>query len=179
MTRPRATRRDWAELVFNRLITHIPFNPLRIRALKVLGATLGPNVYIFGGTEVIGIKHLVIAGNCHVGRFCRLDARGGLTIGTNAVIASGTTFVTAYHDIDDPTFPGKLAPIAAGDRVWIATNATVTGGVTIGEGAVVAAGAVVTNDVDPWTVVAGVPARPISKRDSNQTYEIDFGPRYY
>ena len=65
----------------------------------------------------------------------------------------------------DPAHRGDLipAPIRIGNDVWIGANATVLPGVTIGDGAVVAAGAVVTRDVEPLTVVGGVPARPLKR----------------
>jgi putative colanic acid biosynthesis acetyltransferase WcaF len=176
---PGLHERAIAELVLNRVVTHVPFNPLRIGVLRLLGASLGPNVYFFGGSEFLAPQHLRIAGNCHVGRSCQIDARGGITLGRNVVIASHTILVTADHDIQDPSFIGRLGAIDIGDRVWIASRAVVTKGVTIGEGAVVAAGSVVTEDVAPWTVVGGVPARPIGTRSPHQTYEIDDGPTWY
>jgi hypothetical protein len=77
----------------------------------------------------------------------------------NVVIASCSVLVTADHDVNDPDFSGQLGPIKVEDRVWLATRVTVTKDVTIGEGAVAAAGSVVVDDVPPWTIVAGVPAR--------------------
>jgi maltose O-acetyltransferase len=168
-----------AELVFNRLVTHIPWNPLRIRTLRLLGADIGPHTYLFGGSEVLAAPCLRIAGQVHVGRFCQVDARGGITIGRNVVIASHTLLITADHDPDDPTFAGRLAPIEIGDRAWLGSRVTVLKGVTIGEGAVVAAGAVVADDVPAWAVVGGVPARVIGERSRHQTYEIDYGPDLY
>ena len=77
------------------------------------------------------------------------------------------------------TFSWKFAePIVIGDRVWIGMNATVLGGVTIGEGAVVAAGSVVTKDVPPFTVVGGVPARPIKDRERELTYRLAYRPNW-
>jgi acetyltransferase-like isoleucine patch superfamily enzyme len=66
-----------------------------------------------------------------------------------------------FHDTSSHFSAGKMSPIRIGDDAWIATGAKVLKGVTIGEGAVVAAGAVVTKDVAPYTLVAGVPAKPI------------------
>jgi maltose O-acetyltransferase len=66
-----------------------------------------------------------------------------------------------------------------GDRVWIGSRATVLRNVTIGEGAVVAAGALVTQGVEPWSVVGGVPAKRIGSRSKKQSYEIDYGPKLY
>jgi len=172
-------RRAVAELVFNRLITHIPSNSLRVAALRGLGAQLGPHTYLFGGSEVIAAQELRVAGHVHVGRLCQIDARGGIDIGRNVVIASHTLLITADHDPDDPDFGGRLGPIVIGDRVWIGSRALITRGVTIGEGAVVSAGAVVVDDVAPWTIVGGVPARVIRTRSSDQTYEIDYGPELY
>jgi acetyltransferase-like isoleucine patch superfamily enzyme len=172
-------KRDGAELVYNRLVAHLPVVGLRNRSLRLLGADLGDHVYFFGGTEVLSPQNLTIKRNCHVGRHCQIDARGGITIGSNVVIASFTVLVTADHDIEDPGFTGRLAPIAIHDRAWLATRVTVTKGVTVGEGAVAAAGSVVIDDVPPWAIVAGVPARVVGERSRDQRYEIDFGPRFY
>lgn len=166
-------------LGFNRALTHVPLNDLRVAALRAVGAALGPNIFLFGGSEFIEPWHLRIDGNCHVGRSCQIDARGGISMGRNVVIASHTLLITADHDIQSPGFEGRLAPITIGDRAWLASRVVVTRGVTIGEGAVVAAGSVVNRDVPPWTIVGGVPARPVGTRSSDQSYEIDRGPRWY
>ncbi len=166
-------------LGFNRVLTHVPANDLRVGLLRTMGADLGPNVFLFGGSEFIEPWHLRIEGNCHVGRHCQIDARGGITLGRNVVIAGHSLLITADHDIQSPGFEGRLGPIKLGDRVWIASRAVVTRGVTIGEGAVVAAGSVVNRDVEPWTVVGGVPAKPVGRRDANQSYAIETGPRWY
>jgi acetyltransferase-like isoleucine patch superfamily enzyme/glycosyltransferase involved in cell wall biosynthesis len=171
--------RERAAIVYNRVITHIPLNPLRVWVLQRLGAQIGPDAYLFGGSEVLAPHNLVIDGQTHIGRFCQIDARGGIRIGRNAVIASHCLMITADHDPDDPGFPGRLGPIEIGDRVWIGSRVTVLKDVTIGEGAVVAAGSVVTQDVAPWTKVAGVPARPVGTRPTEQTYEITYGPSLY
>jgi putative colanic acid biosynthesis acetyltransferase WcaF len=175
----RIAKRTIVELLLNRLLTHVPFNPLRIRMLRLLGADLGDHVYLFGGSEFLAPQNLRIDRHCHIGRSCQIDARGGIRIGRNVVIASHTILVTADHDIQDPGFVGRLGAITIHDRAWLASRVTVCKGVTIGEGAVAAAGAVVTEDVAPWTVVGGVPARPIGRRSPHQTYEIDYGPTWY
>jgi acetyltransferase-like isoleucine patch superfamily enzyme len=175
----RTRIKELLELVFNRLITHVPFNPLRIWFLRRLGAQIGEHVYLFGSSEVLSPKGLMVVGNCHIGRFCQLDARGGVRIGRNVVIASHCLLITADHDPDDPEFGGRLAPIEIGDRVWIGSRATILKGVSIGEGAVVAAGSTVVGDVQPWSIVGGVPAKHIRERPKNKAYTIDYGPRWY
>jgi maltose O-acetyltransferase len=139
----------------------------------------GPFTYLFGSSEVIAPQNLSIAGNCHIGRFCQIDARGGIAIGRNVVIASHTLLITADHDPQAPGFQGRLGGIKIEDRVWICSRAIILRGVTIGEGAVVSAGSVVHRDVPPWTIVGGVPAKPIGDRNSHQEYEIDYGPELY
>ena len=166
-------------LFFNRVLTHIPSNTLRVCVLRSLGARLGEHVYLFGGSEFLQPDGLSIAGRCHLGRYCQVDARGGIDIGWDVVIASHSLFITADHDPQDPDFSGRLGRITIGDRAWIASRATVLRGVTIGEGAVVAAGSLVVSDVPPWTIVGGVPARPIGTRSRTQRYRIDYGPEWY
>jgi putative colanic acid biosynthesis acetyltransferase WcaF len=130
------------------------------------------------GTEVYAPARLELGRGTIVGRHCLLDARGGIRIGRDVNVSSYTRFMTAKHVIDDPWFDAEFDPAIVEDRVWIAMGATVLGGVTIGEGAVVAAGSVVTRDVDPFMVVGGVPARPIRERSHDLRYQLDYRPNW-
>ncbi|OGG01691.1 hypothetical protein A2Z33_05630, partial [Candidatus Gottesmanbacteria bacterium RBG_16_52_11] len=93
-----------------------------------------------------------------------------LRIGSNVSVAGEVRIFTMQHDIDDPDFRERGAPVVIGDRVVIGTRVTILPGVNIGEGAVIASGAVVTGDVPPYTVVAGVPARFVRNRPKNLRY---------
>ena len=90
-----------------------------------------------------------------------------ITIGRNVCIGEDVRLITGSHDITTPSFDLITKPITIKNNVWVATAAMILPGVTIGEGAVIAAGAVVTKDVEPWTVVGGNPARFIKKRVLN------------
>jgi putative colanic acid biosynthesis acetyltransferase WcaF len=87
-----------------------------------------------------------------------------IKIGTKVAISRNSFICTASHDITKANRPLVTAPIEICDGVWIGAHAIILPGVTVGEGAVVGACAVVTKDVEPWTVVAGNPARVIKKR---------------
>ena len=87
-----------------------------------------------------------------------------ITIGMRVAISREAFICTASHDITKPSRPLITAPITICDGAWIGARAIVLPGVTIGEGAVGAAGAVVTKDVEPFTVVGGNPAKFIKKR---------------
>lgn len=169
----------FCELVFNRLITHVPHNSLRVKCLRLLGATIGENVFIYGGSEVLSPSRLVIGDNCHVGRFCQIDARGGISIGDNVCIASHTLIITADHNIHSAGFEGRLGEVKIDDYVWLCTRVIVVKGVTIGRAAVVAAGSVVTSDVPVQAIVSGVPASIIGTRQSELSYDLSAGPIWY
>jgi maltose O-acetyltransferase len=110
---------------------------------------------------------------------CLLYTTGGLIIGENVSISSGVWLVTGTHDMNDPQFPDSYKPIVIGHHAWIGMRATILAGVTIGEGAVVMAGAVVARDVPPYAVVGGVPARFVTQRKlENPTYELNFSPLF-
>jgi acetyltransferase-like isoleucine patch superfamily enzyme len=97
-----------------------------------------------------------------IGEFTHIRANGGLRIGDRVLIAAGVTITTREHPVDLPRWSvTRDAPVVIENDVWIGAGATILPGITIGEGAVVAAGAVVTADVAPFTLVAGVPARPL------------------
>ncbi|MBL3698529.1 DapH/DapD/GlmU-related protein [Leucobacter luti] len=102
--------------------------------------------------------------NVFVNQGCRFNDIGGIEIGDDAMLGPGVSLVTAGHPVDPATRRGAVtsAPIVIGRNVWIGASATILQGVTIGDDAVVAAGAVVTRDVPPRTVVGGVPATVIS-----------------
>jgi len=119
------------------------------------------HVYNFRGLEQSMIR---VGRNCILGEFCLIRGQGGVLIGDNVIIAPHVQILAVNHIFDDPTRPileqGLRAyGITIEDNVWIGAGATILDGVRIGEGAVVGAGSVVTHDVQPHTVVAGVPAR--------------------
>ncbi|MFL5817534.1 MAG: acyltransferase [Conexibacter sp.] len=162
--------------VLNHGVNHIPFVGARMRAYRAFGVGFEDIACttIMLGAEVWSPCELTIGARSIVGRGCLLDARGGIGIGRDVNIGSDTILMTAKHEVQDPDFAASYAPIVLGDRVWIALRATILGGVTIGEGAVVAAGAVVTRDVPPFTIVAGTPAIPIGERTHELRYELGY-----
>lgn len=97
-----------------------------------------------------------------------------LRIGNNVSIAGEVRIYTMQHDIDDPDFREVEGDVAIEDYVVIGTRVTILPGVRIGKGAVVASGAVVTRDIEPYTVVGGVPAQFIRSRPKNLRYTLKF-----
>ncbi len=98
-----------------------------------------------------------------------LDGRGGISIGDDVMIGPFAIIVSSDHDLSRPGIPMAtrdhiLAPVTIADDVWIGAHAVILKGVTVGRGAVVAAGAVVSSDVEPYAVVAGMPARTVQTR---------------
>jgi putative colanic acid biosynthesis acetyltransferase WcaF len=167
--------RTW---VLNTLISRIPVTSLRMRCYALLGVVFADSRtgVIMLGSEIRAPHRLEIGRNTAIGRRCTIDARGGIRIGEDVNISSNARLQTAKHLVDDPDFKHDYSPIAVGDRAWIAEAAIVLGGVTIGEGAVVAAGAVVTKDVAPFSMVGGVPAQPIRERSRDLRYHLSWRP---
>ena len=135
---------------------------------------LGNNIRVMKGAYVCSYvsnackgEGIVTGSECWIGMNAQLGSgQGGLFIGNNVLIGPNAVIVTGNHDYEradlsavEQEYYGK--PIHIGDNVWIGSNAVVLGGVTIGEHSVVAAGAVVSSDVAPYTVVGGIPARKI------------------
>ncbi|ANC77482.1 acetyltransferase [Fictibacillus phosphorivorans] len=113
-------------------------------------------------------KNIKIGKNVFINSGCRFQDQGGITIGDGALIGHNVVLATLNHDIN-PNKRSTLhpAPIVIGNNVWIGANATVVPGVNIGDGAIVAAGAVVTKDVPSKVIVAGVPAKIIKKIENS------------
>jgi len=170
-------RRFWDVLVIGELIPSIPSYTVRYLFYRGGGMKIGRNTAIFRKSYLQCLPGISVGDNCMVGFFCRLDGRGGLSIGNNVNISSYTILETGSHDLS--TFEAKFEPIVIGDHVWIGTRAMLLQGVEIGEGAVVGAGSVVTKDVPPYTVVAGVPARKIGERPREIKYRLCSMPLFH
>ena len=131
---------------------------------------IGKKSVIMKSNYIIAPNHLSLGNYTHINRGCTLDARGNLTIGNNVSISYNVSLMTGGHDVNSSLFQGVYLPIVIEDYVWIGVNSTVLQGVTIGKGAVIAAGSVVTKDVAPYTIVGGIPARKIGERNNNLDY---------
>ncbi len=162
-----------ALFIWNVFINKVPNKEFRKFFLRLLGAKLSRNCVIMRRCEMIKPLGLVMGRSSSIGWFSLVDARGGITIGDNVTVASYCKLITAKHDVEDPMFKSIEEPITIDDYAWVCTGATILGGVTVGRGAVVMAGAVVTKDVPPMTIVGGVPAKIIKKRKTEPVFEDD------
>lgn len=163
----------------NRIINKLPSRHIRRWFYQMLGAKMGKNCFPCRRIEILLPKGLKLGDGVAIGWFAELDARGGISVDHDTNISSHVKLITGSHDIDDPDFTADFLPIHIGHHCWIGTGAMVLQGVKIGDGAVVAAGAVVTKDVAPWTVVGGIPARKIGTRDSDVNYQTGKPPIFY
>jgi len=151
----------------------IPSHTLRNIIYKwVFGIHMANRVVIYGGAEIRKPVMLTIGEFSIIGHNAILDARSGLTIGRNVNLSTGVWIWTQQHDHQDPRFRIIGGPVVIKDYAWLSCRTVVLPGVTIGEGAVVAAGAVVTKDVPDYTIVGGVPAKVIGTRTKNLDYEL-------
>lgn len=139
----------------NRIINKLPSRHIRKWWLQMLGAKIGERCFPCRRVEVLLPKALTLEDGVAVGWFAELDARGGISIGHDTNISSHVKLITGSHDIDDPDYTADFRPIKIGSHCWIGTGAMVLQGVTIGDGAIIAAGAVVTKDIPPYEVWGG------------------------
>jgi len=153
-----------------------PSNHIRRCLYKGLGASVGKNVVFHFKTEIRAPHKLKIGKGTIIGDNAILDAREGLEMGDNVNLSSNVSIYTLQHNHRDPYFgctQAKDMKVTIDDRVWLGSNVIVLPGVHIGEGAVCCAGCVVTKDVEPYSVVAGVPAHKVSERPQNLKYDFD------
>ena len=162
-------------LLMNGGLNNIPSRHFRRFVYRLLGANIG-NSIIFRKTEILEPEKLSVGDNCSIGWHCLLDARGGVKIGDNVNISSYVKIISAGHSLKYADFRGTKEQITIDRNVWLATGCTILEGVHIGEGAVVACGAVVTSDVLPYSVVGGIPAKKISERIHELNYVVGMPP---
>lgn len=161
--------------------------------LKTNLARLGPGLYSERGVEIRGAGRLFVGSGVFLFRGCMLSAEAGkcsigddaaigvnvivdassgeILIGRHVMIAPNVVLRASNHRFENSDQPMQAQGHVPGlivieDDVWIGANATVLSNVRIGAHAIVGAGAVVTRDVEPWTIVGGVPARPLKRRQT-------------
>jgi acetyltransferase-like isoleucine patch superfamily enzyme len=155
-----------------------PHDPMSSRVkcalMRSRGATIGARPKIWRDVWVDDYRELSIGDDVSLGKSAMLICIGGVTIGNQVMIAHGSQIISAGHRIpsvgESMRFSGlDAAPIVIEDGAWVGAGAIVLPGVTIGKGSVVAAGSVVTKDVAPNTVVAGVPSSVIATRPGSES----------
>ena len=144
----------------------------RVEISGLANLSLGDGVTIESGCALYCMNApLTLGKGCYLNRNVRLGSAGDvpLIMGDNVMVGPNVVIDTSRHNHDRLDLPMKeqglsYEPITVGDDVWIGSNAVITCGVTIGRGSIVGAGAVVTRDVEEFSIVGGVPAKPIHER---------------
>ena len=162
---------------YNEMLGTVPSRRLRSLFLRRYLGAYGRDSSVQMHCRFLNGRRVFLGPRTIINFGCLLDGRKhDIRTGEDVSIGPEAAILTLGHDPNSASFEDRGAPVVIGDRVWIAYRAVVLPGVTIGEGAVVAAGAVVTKDVPPFSVVAGNPARVVRQRNSDLTYRLYHTP---
>jgi len=164
-------------LVYNSAVSGLPSRTLRHAFLRGWLGAFGAGCGIQRGCRFLNGRKVHLGRRVVVNFGCMFDGRiYPIHIGDDVSIGPEAAIITLGHDPQSPVFASQGGPVRIGDRVWIAYRAVILPGVEIGEGAVVAAGAVVTRDVPAYAIVAGSPARVVGERSPRLDYRLDYRP---
>lgn len=172
--KPCFSRRNWlARWVFGWvwLVLCRP-SPRRLHSwrrlwLRVFGARIGRGTRIYPDARFWAPWNFSCGEYCILGERSQFLSMAAITLGDRVVVSQEAYLAAATHELETPDFALIARPIRIESRAWIAARAFILPGLTIGEGAVVGAQAVVTRDVAAWTIVAGNPARLVKDRPWN------------
>lgn len=143
---------------------------LRRRLIAAITGQRREVLNIFANVFIEGFEGLRVGNHVSINRDSNLSCFGGVSIGNNVAIGHGTSIISTNHGFSDRETPINYqpvseAPVSIGNNVWIGARATILAGVSIADGTVVAAGAIVTRSVtEPDMIVGGIPARIIKSR---------------
>jgi len=132
--------------------------------LRLFGARIGKGVHVYPSSKIWAPWNLVMDNHSCLAESVDCYCVDKIHLGAHATVSQYSYLCSASHDYTRPTMPLTTAPILIGSGAWIAADAFIGPGVTIGEGAIVGVRSTVLKDVEPWTVVAGIPARKIKDR---------------
>ncbi|WWA31573.1 acyltransferase [Shouchella rhizosphaerae] len=170
--------KDFCMAVLNFVVPLVPIQFLRKTMYKLVGMKIGRDTTILRPVYLYNPYSIKIDNNCAINDHVVLDGRGGLEIEEKVNISPYVKIYTAEHDLNSPEFEYTSKKVIIKKYAWISTGSIIMPGVTIGEGAVIAGGAVVTKDVDDYTIVGGIPAVKIGERSRNLNYNPNF-KRYF
>ncbi|GIW63047.1 MAG: hypothetical protein KatS3mg090_0873 [Patescibacteria group bacterium] len=142
----------------------VPSHLFRKTIYRISGIKIGKGSTIHMFARFYNPVNIKIGNDSIIGEFCVLDGRDKLIIGDHVDIASGVLIYNSEHNINDENFTATTEKVVIEDYVFVGPRAIILPGVTIGKGAVIAAGAVVTKDIPPFAIAAGVPAKIIGER---------------
>lgn len=157
-------------LMLVRWTGYIPSHHFRRLVYLLAGVSIGKGSAVHMFATFFSLKNLEIGEDTVIGTCVFLDGRARLKIGSHVSIASEVMIYNSQHDVDAEDFHPMLKSVVIEDYVFIGPRAIILPGVTIGKGAVIAAGAVVTKDVEPMSIVGGVPAKEIRKRNVDKLH---------
>ena len=142
----------------------IPSSSMRVTLLRLFGARIGRGVVIKPSVDVKYPWHLVVGDDCWIGEHVWIDNLTTVRIGSNVCVSQGAYFCTGNHDWSDPHFGLMISPIQLGDGAWAGAKCFLTPGATLGQGAIAAAGAVVSGTIPDFEIHAGNPASFVKMR---------------
>jgi acetyltransferase-like isoleucine patch superfamily enzyme len=160
----------------NGLNRWLPF-VLRPLLYRACGYRVARTATLQGGVRFFHVGRLTVGEGSLVNRGVYLDNRGGITIGAQVSIAHDSRIYTMGHDVHDDGFATKAQPVRIDDHAVLFAGAMIMPGVHLGRGAVVMAGAVVTQDVPERRIVGGNPARDLGERRGALDYRL--GRRFW
>ncbi len=153
-----------------------PFHAWRSFLLRCFGAKVGRGVHVYPGVKIWAPWNLDLGDECGVADGAILYSLARISLGYRTVISQGTHLCAGTHDYTRPGSPLVAYPIQIGDLAWVAAEAFVHPGVTVGEGCVVGARSVVTRDMPAWMVCAGHPCKPLKERQMVDNQPAVAGP---
>jgi len=162
---------------YNQIVSRLPFHFLRRPYLQLYLGCLGEKSHVQMSCRFLQGRKVFLGKRNVINFGCLLDGRRfAIRTGDDVSIGPEAAILTLGHDPQSAEFADRGGDVVVGDKVWIGFRAIILPGVTIGEGAVVAAGAVVTRSVEPYSIVGGTPARKIGERNRQLDYRLHFKP---
>lgn len=139
--------------------------------LRAFGAQVAHTSGVYGSARIWSPANLVMHEHSYIGPRVQVYSMAKITFQAYALASQGAHLCAGTHDIEDPDFQLYAKPIVIGARAWVAAEAFVGPGVTVGEGAVLGARGCAFKDLEPWSVYVGNPAREVRKRNMRSTID--------
>ena len=164
---------------YNTLVSPLPIRKLRKIYLKAWLGSLGRGTGVQIGCRFLNGRKVHLGERNVINFGCLFDGRKfQIRTGHDVSIGPEASILTLGHDPQASDFADRGGDVDIGNHVWIGYRAIILPGITIGDGAVVGAGAVVTKNIDPFAIMAGNPARKIGERSRELGYHLNYNPRF-